>query len=228
MTPGRLLVVGSSADPEAGYVGERFEQRGFTLDPVFRDRGETPSVVPSDVRAVLLLGSDWSVAAPADPEAVAVECALVRSATQGRVPVLGLCYGAQLLAHATGGRVSVAARPEVGLVTVETVDEQLVPSGPWWAFHTDVLEPPPEARVVARNGCGIQAFTLPGSLGVQFHPEVLPATLDDWFGRFPALLDAVGADRAALVEQAWSREKESRAAAHALVDRFCERIAVVR
>lgn len=192
---------------------------------VMRDLGEVPTEVPADASALLLLGSEWSVHSPVEREALRVECALVRSAYGAGVPVLGLCYGAQLVAAALGGRVSAAAQPEVGLVFVESDDEELVPAGPWSAFHIDVLQPPPHARVVARNACGTQAFLLPGVLAVQFHPEVRPDTLADWFRRFPALLDVTGLSPGELLESARAREPQARIAASVLVDAFLDRVA---
>jgi GMP synthase-like glutamine amidotransferase len=218
-----VLVVANQSDRDAGHVGERFVERGHTLRTVLRESLEVPVDVPGGVGHVLLLGSAWSVAAPESPAALERECALVRSAHAHGVPVLGLCYGAQVLAHVFGGSVSRAPEPEVGLVTVESEDPALVPPGPWWAFHTDVVEPPPTARVVARNGCGVQAFVLPGALGVQFHPEVLPHVLDDWSRRLPALLERVGVVGEDLVAEARLREADSRRAAHALVDAFLGR-----
>jgi GMP synthase-like glutamine amidotransferase len=223
MSAATVLTVASSTDVATGYVGERFVQRGHALVQVLRDHGETPSVVPDDTAAVLLLGSAWSVAHPVDEAALERECSLIRSAQGHGVPVLGLCYGAQVVARATGGRVTRAAQPEVGLVTVKSVDEGLVPTGPWWAFHYDVIAPPPGARLLARNECGLQAFALPGLLGVQFHPEVLPETLDDWLTRFPDMLTAAGGDKDALVTSARSREQHARDAAHRLVDDFLDR-----
>jgi GMP synthase-like glutamine amidotransferase len=190
---------------------------------VWRDKG-VPSQVPSDVAVVLLLGSAWSVADPVAPEALEAECSLVRSAGASGVPVLGLCYGAQVLAHAHGGRVRTAATPEVGLVHVETTAPSLVPAGPWWEFHSDVIDAPPDAEVLATNGCGLQAFAVPGALGVQFHPEVRPAVLADWFRRAPSMLDAVDESADALVALAEEQADRSRAAAYALVDDFLARV----
>jgi GMP synthase-like glutamine amidotransferase len=218
-TPLSALVVGNRTDPDAGYVGDRLAERGLRLSPVWREDG-LPSHVPPDTALVLLLGSEWSVAAPVAPDVLSAECALVRSAAAAGVPVLGLCYGAQVLAHAYGGRVSVAPDPEVGLVDVESVNEALVPAGPWWAFHNDVIDPPPGARLLARNGCGAQAFALPGALGVQFHPEVRPSVLEDWLQRVPTMASAAGVPSADLVALAVRREDEARAVAHALVDAF--------
>lgn len=229
MRPRIALVVANAYDADAGYVGDRLQQRGFDLRPVRRDRGETPTTVTRDDRPdlILLLGSAWSVHAPVDRRAVEAECALVRSAVTADVPLLAICYGAQVVAHALGGSVSAAARPEAGLIDVETDDPELVPPGPWTGFHSDVLRAPPSATVVARNGCGDQAFVLPRLLAVQFHPEVRPHVLDDWAGRYPAVLAESGLDRAALLAQSRSREGEARAAAYALVDAFLARAQVL-
>jgi GMP synthase-like glutamine amidotransferase len=164
---------------------------------------------------------------PAERGSLEAECALVRSARATQTPVLGLCYGAQVLAQAFGGSVTPAREPEIGFVEVETSDPALVPSGPWTAFHVDVLEPPADATVVARNECGVQAFVLPGALGVQFHPEVRPDVLADWSRRFPDLVHDAGLQQAEMVARARDREDDSRTAAYALVDAFLSRMAQV-
>lgn len=223
MSRPEVLVVANVTDADAGYVGERLEQRGFELRTVHRESGEVPAEA-GGAAVVVLLGSEWSVHAPADAATLDLECRLVRSAQGTGVPVLGLCYGAQVVAHAFGGSVSPASSPEIGFVPVDSEDEHLVPTGPWPQFHVDVLAPPADARVLARNACGVQAFLLPGVLAVQFHPEVRPATLDDWARRFPDIVAAGGLDRATLVGQARAREPSARAAAYALVDAFLDRV----
>lgn len=220
-----VLVVANASDPDAGYVGERLVERGLALSHAWREAG-LPSALPAGTSVVLLLGSEWSVAHPVAPDVLAAECALVRSARELEVPVLGLCYGAQVLAHTYGGHVSVAADPEVGLVDIETADEELVPPGPWWAFHSDVIDPPPHARLLARNRCGVQAFEVPGALGVQFHPEVRPAVLEEWLHRLPTMAATAEASSADLVGMAVCREADARAAAHGLVDAFLARFSV--
>lgn len=219
-----VLVVANRSDPDPGYVGERFEQRGYRLEPTWREAA-VPRVVPAGVGCILLLGSEWSVAHPVAPQVLDDECALVRDAGGAGVPVLGLCYGAQVLAHAYGGQVSTAPTPEVGLVRIETVDEQLVPQGPWWQFHNDVIAVPEQASLLAHNDCGAQAFTVEQALGVQFHPEVRPVVLEDWLRRVPAMASAAPCPPDELVALAVEVQAQTRAAAHRLVDEFLTRCA---
>jgi GMP synthase-like glutamine amidotransferase len=227
MSDRTALVVASAIDADAGFVGDRLQQRGYLLRTVIRDGGGVPTTIAAAGHPdlVVLLGSEWSVHAPVERDSLEAECALVRSARAAQTPVLGLCYGAQVLAQAFGGRVTPARQPEIGFVEVDTSDPLLVPAGPWTAFHVDVLEPPADATVVARNECGVQAFVLPGALGVQFHPEVRPDVLDDWSRRFPDLMLDAGLQRAEVVAQARDREDDSRNAAYALVDAFLSRMA---
>jgi GMP synthase-like glutamine amidotransferase len=221
----QALVAANASDADAGFVGERLEQRGYSLRVVLREDGlpRLADAGPADL--LLLLGSEWSVHAPVDAAALAAEVALVRDAVEARLPVLAICYGAQVVSAALGGAVAPAPAPEIGVVHVRSGDPTLVPEGPWTSFHVDGLTPPPAAEVVARNECGVQAFVLPGLLGVQFHPEVRPQVLDDWAARFPDLVRDSGQEHAALVAAAAEREARSRTAAHALVDAFLDRVA---
>src|SRR3954451_750599 len=106
--------------------------RGLPFDVHHADRDP----LPRDVRGrafVVSLGSQHSPAGGAPPW-VDEEVALVRGAVADDVPVLGLCFGGQVLAAALGAPVRRAACGEVGWADVDTDDPALVPCGPWLWF----------------------------------------------------------------------------------------------
>jgi GMP synthase-like glutamine amidotransferase len=94
--------------------------------------------------------------------------------------VLGVCFGGQLLARALGGSVGRSPAPEIGWCEVDSDDATMVPGGPWFQWHFDRLTPPPGATELARNGSATQAFVQGRALGLQFHPEVDVALVEQW------------------------------------------------
>jgi GMP synthase (glutamine-hydrolysing) len=104
-----------------------------------------------------------------------------RSVIASGMPVLGICYGHQLIAKLMGGRVERSSVREYGRTEVEVVADSVLFSGLGkrqvvWMSHGDVvLEPPPSFRVTAVSETGaIAAMEDPerGIYSVQFHPEV--------------------------------------------------------
>jgi GMP synthase-like glutamine amidotransferase len=164
----------------AGFVADAFEALGAELAVhLVPDDGPLPAL--EGVDHVVVLGAVNSVY-DHGPAAVwiAEELAWLRGAGEAGVPVLGLCFGAQALCAALGGRVEAMGRKEIGWKLVDSADEELVPAGPWLEFHGDRCLPPPEATVLARNDAGVQAFSIGRHLAVQFHPEVDGPQLKRW------------------------------------------------
>ena len=98
------------------------------------------------------------------------------------IPILGICYGAQLMAHALGGKVETAPVSEYGKTTVE-VDQDAVlfknvsKETILWMSHTDYISEAPEGfKVTAHTPvCPVAAMECKekGFYAVQFHPEVM-------------------------------------------------------
>ena len=109
----------------------------------------------------------------------------VAAAHDRGVPVLGVCYGHQVLAAALGGRVESMGEYEIGYREVTRVaDDDLLAGVPerFTAFttHSDaVTELPSEAELLAENDYGVHAFRVGDSWGVQFHPEYDRETATD-------------------------------------------------
>ncbi len=136
---------------------------------------DDPSVI-----GVILSGSPYSVH---DPEAFKVDL----SQFVGRLPVLGICYGAQFISHTLGGKVEKTNSREYGRAHLEVVDTEnplfrgFEKNSQVWMSHGDTITAIPEGFSVIGSTHDVKnaAFWSPAPLGgqapifaVQFHPEV--------------------------------------------------------
>jgi GMP synthase-like glutamine amidotransferase len=169
----QALVLQHQHNAPPALLADWAAQREFELVVVRADR-ERELPEPDGFGFAVTLGSDHS-AGDDRPPWVERELAWLRCAHRQPLPVLGICFGAQALAVATGGAVRRADQPEFGWVAVQTDAPDLVAEGPWFAWHQDVIQLPAVATEIARNDFGTQAFTVGCNLGVQFtsggHPR---------------------------------------------------------
>src|SRR5207249_2577629 len=97
------------------------------------------------------------------------------------IPVLGICYGMQLMAQDLGGRVERTGASEFGKVVLRfrkgRLGESLPEEQTAWMSHRDSVTAPPQGATVTAESPStpIAAFEAPerGLYGVQFHPEVI-------------------------------------------------------
>lgn len=197
--------------------------RGIGHDVASFVDGADPELGGHDL--VVVMGSQESVYDRTVPW-IARELAFVTSVIRRGVPVLGICFGGQLLARALGGTVARAARPEIGFTEVDSDRPDLVPAGPWMQFHADAFVPPPTATEIARNAHSSQAFVAGKVLAVQFHPEITPDAFDSWVERWAADGGASGngvreRELDALREAVARNERRSTGLCERLVGAFC-------
>jgi GMP synthase-like glutamine amidotransferase len=172
------LVLQTQDNCPPGLLCDWAEKRAVELDVLRVDRWEQlPS--PAGYVFVVVLGSDASVVGPLRGWVPRV-LDWIGAADAVGVPVLGICFGAQALAAALGGSAIRLDDPEQAWIELQARDTHRVPEGPWLAIHQDGVVLPAAARELAHNEFGIQAFSIGGHLGVQFHPEVTPSILARW------------------------------------------------
>jgi GMP synthase-like glutamine amidotransferase len=221
----RALVIQHEEDAPGGHVSGWLAERGIEEDAylIAADGrgGRDPN--PRDYDLVVSLGSEESAYDDGLPW-VAREAALLRDACDADVPVLGICFGSQLLARALGGQALPGRRTEIGWVSVHSHDPELVPEGPWFQWHHDTFTPPSAAVLLAENPAGPQAYVVGRSLGVQFHPEVTIPIVDEWVALGADDLARHDVDGAQLLAETRRHADENRARAWRLFDGFVARV----
>lgn len=214
----RCLVVENDPTAGLGHFAEWLADGGLALEVARPHAGEA---LPDDLAgygALVVLGGHQPAypapdGTPASPWFPALE-SLLRHAVRERVPTLGICLGAQLLARAHNGTVApAAAGPEIGpaLVAKRDAAEQdplfapvpMLPDVVHW--HGDeITELPLGAVLLATStACPVQAFRLGSAAwGVQFHPEVDVPTFAAWVAAADdPLPEQAGVDRELVLSQ---------------------------
>ncbi len=154
---------------ELGHLEAVLESHGITITRSYR---EDPRPLP--VADLLIgMGSPWSVATGyAEPASVA-EVDLVRHWVWAGRPYLGLCFGAQVLARASGGEVARLSTPFHGYVPLDAPSPDMPDVvGPWTVWHNDGIRTAPSASTTATLDHADLVFQTGRAWGIQPHVEV--------------------------------------------------------
>jgi GMP synthase-like glutamine amidotransferase len=205
------LVVQHSAGDGIARLGDWLGEAGLLLDVLRPFEGRAVPESPAGYAAVIVLGG--SMAAWEDEAAPWLPATrdLLRAASAGGAPVLGICLGAQLLAAALGGRVDRGeADPEIGPGLVAKRD--LAAADPLFRpvpFTPDVLQwhwdqistlPPGATLLASSPRYPHQAFRVgERAWGLQFHVETTPEMVRRWAAEDAVALASRGIDVDALL-----------------------------
>ena len=193
-----ILVIQHADMCRPGRLGLTLRDHAFKLDIRRPDRGEALPQDLDDVEGMICLPGPQQV--DQDLPWIEEACELIRQAHAAQLPVLGVCLGAQMVAHALGGEVGACKAPEAGFVDVEIVGpgqtDTLLAGIAWrsaqFVLHSyEVKTPPPGAQVLARSASGaVRAFRAGlRTYGFQFHFEADRPMID-------AILQDAASDRA--------------------------------
>jgi len=216
LSTARLLIVQTGSTHLHGDYPRWFERAlGFQMPVLRADEGERlgQALERERPRGIIVSGSPLSVTDRA-PWMLELGDDLLRVGAQG-TPVLGVCFGHQLLARAAGGEVVQNPRGrEIGTVRVQLTEagRKDVLFASWadrpeievQATHLDAVDPLPSgARVLASNeNTAAQAYRLSETVaGVQFHPELWAEAMRDLILSRRDKLAAEGRDAEAIARQ---------------------------
>jgi GMP synthase-like glutamine amidotransferase len=222
---GRALIIEHERATPGGRIQEWLSSREIGYDVLDIDRqGDGHDFDPRDYGLVVSLGSEFPAYDDTLPW-LAHEMSLLDAACSADVPVLGVCFGGQLLARVLGGDVFRSDVEEIGWLEIGSRNPELVPDGPWFQWHFDTFTVPSSATTLAANAVGPQAFQAGRSLGIQFHPEVTPEIMTEWVAVYRHELVDNNVDPDRLLGQTYELVERARTLSTTLFESFMTRIA---
>ncbi|MGI9605324.1 MAG: type 1 glutamine amidotransferase [Acidimicrobiales bacterium] len=230
----RALVIAHEPFDTAGQIGVRLRARGFEIDTAVMTPDpsvpEGPPVWPSEPLSadlLLVMGSERSLTDTSAYESWLLdEIELIHTFEETARPILGVCFGGQLLAKIHGGSVERSSVMEIGFHRIEPTDGSPVGEGPWMQWHHDRFSLPPHAELLAWNEAGPQMFQVGSMVGTQFHPEVDHDHVARWIaGVSKEYLAEFGLSSDDLLDDLIHNEARNIEQCHALVDWFLDEVA---
>ena len=234
--PKRALFIEHDMSSPGGPIWRQFEKRGYEIvrfNVVSKDNYNSPNVNVTfpdykDFDVIVPMGSPWGVW---EDDRIGnwllPELEYIKNAHNAGKPILGICFGGQLMARALGGSVAPGPKPEVGWHVIVSDDASLIDRGPWFQCHWDRWTLPPKAKEIARSPIASQAFVCGRTLALQFHPEIERDVLETWMknDELCAQIEGEGMSSSILLQQTSFEEKSAQERAAGLVDTFLDQIA---
>lgn len=190
-----MIVIIKHVDIEGpGSIEEFFSNTAWDLKTVNLNSGGLLPDEFDDIEAIISLGGPMNVYEVDKYPFLKDEDEFLKKAVKQKVPILGICLGAQLLAKACGAKIRKATQKEVGWHKVSLTQEgkidQLLTHSPLYLnvfqWHEDTFDIPESAVLLAESAvCKNQLFRFgPNAYGMQFHIEVTPAMVELWVNEY--------------------------------------------
>jgi GMP synthase (glutamine-hydrolysing) len=169
-----------------GTFGRTLADAGFELDYLDAGQGRIDTGAAVDADLLLVLGGPIGVGDENEFPVLRQELDAIGRRLDDRRPILAICLGAQLVAHALGARTTPGP-PEIEWSSLKLTEDGLKSplrhlDSPVLHWHSDRFELPGGAvRLASTDSTPNQAFVWQNTLAMQFHPEVTAGELEPWY-----------------------------------------------
>ena len=197
----RILVIQHNLDDHLNELAAPLIEAGLEIDTWDVENAPAPTTPLSEYDGLISLGAIAGVLEEKDHAWMPIERKLFNQALDLEMPLLGICFGSQLLASAAGAEVYKTPTPEVGWTRVDMLAEAsgdpimgaLGKHPDVFHFHYDTFTMPDGAKLFGTTNGINQAFKVgPKAWGMQFHIEVGLAAMHSWFATYPRAFEKLG------------------------------------
>ena len=204
MSP-KILVIQHNLDDHLNELAAPLIEAGLEIETWDVENTEAPTLDISAYDGIVSLGAIAGVLEESKHAWMPVERKMFEEALELDIPLLGICFGSQLLASAGGAEVYKVATPEVGWTKVDMVspaagtgsaDPVMAALGDTpdvFHFHYDSFTIPENFELFGVSGAIPQAFKVgKRAWGMQFHIEVGLAAMHSWFATYGRAFEKEG------------------------------------
>jgi GMP synthase (glutamine-hydrolysing) len=219
----KILVIQHNDDDNLNDLAQPFFEAGLEIVQWHAAKTAAPVDSLDGFSGLVSLGAFAGVEDEAETPWMPFERKLIETALELEMPVLGLCFGSQLLASVAGAEVGKSGRPEVGWYQVQmsqdaAADPRMSVLGPEpevIQYHYDTFnwQTLPENLTILATANGMnQAFRVgKNAWGTQFHIEMNLPTMLGWIASYPRAFEKAGnvpAEQVEATRQNWRLHQE--------------------
>jgi len=226
--PTRVLFLQNCAEEGIGLFGQRLQELLLPWTAVHAYAGE--SLPPLDLHDAIIVGGTPIPAGRVDRhEFLVAEERYLKEALDIGKPVLGICFGAQLLARLLGAAIRKNPVTEIGTYPVrltaagrsDPIFQGFPKAFPTFLWHNDTFDIPPWGlQLAASRDCANQGFRMGSAVGLQFHLEVTAPEAFRWANAYPDELRAAGSSEARVTRECLEQQPQMSELAALLLDNF--------
>jgi GMP synthase (glutamine-hydrolysing) len=219
----KILVIQHNDDDNLNDLAQPFFEAGLEIVQWHAAKTAAPIDSLDGFSGLVSLGAFAGVEDEAETPWMPFERKLIETALEQEMPVLGLCFGSQLLASVAGAEVGKSGRPEVGWYQVQMTEDAasdplmsvLGPEPEVIQYHYDTFnwQTLPENLTILATASGMnQAFRVgKNAWGTQFHIEMNLPTMLGWIASYPRAFEKAGnvpAEQVEATRENWRLHQE--------------------